>query len=79
MSPTPKPRFEPNLRDIQTKIDQVTSELEKQLNDNTKGEALMHRVIEVCHVKSEEKPQVTMMVRVTLVVHMQLVQIPPAS
>ena len=56
--PPPKPCFEPNLQAIQTTVDQVTSKLEQQLNDNTEDEALMHHAITVCHVQSEDNSQV---------------------
>ena len=50
MPPPPKPHFEPNLRAIQMMIDQVTRKLDKKMNDSTKGEALTHHAMEVCHV-----------------------------
>ena len=39
-------------------VEQVSSELEKYLEDNTKCEALMHPTIAVYHVQSEDKHQV---------------------
>ena len=57
--PPPKARFQPNLRTLQTTVEQVVGELEQQLEDNNaEGEALMCKAIAVRHVQSDDANQV---------------------